>query len=100
MIGVDSHSAGRWRLRSVVAQAMACALVSVTVAPAAAALAFRGVGEPSLAAATLKTGGFDAVSELRRADDAFQSQNVGRDRQIGLFGRDRVVATGVHTSPR
>ena len=59
------------------------------------ALAPVDVQQPLQAAMSTRTGGFGARVEFARRGDAVQFQNVGRDRQVGLYGRDRVVAIGV-----
>src|SRR4051812_41172126 len=46
---------------------------------------------PSLAATNSRTGEFGASSALTRADDTFPYPNSGRNRQVGLFGRDGLV---------
>jgi hypothetical protein len=62
-------------------------------------LAWRSVGRPSLAAPVNGDDGFGQVSEFTRANDVFQYQNVGMGRQVAVFGRDQVVATGNRQTP-
>jgi hypothetical protein len=59
------------------------------------ALAWRGVDRPALQAAMPPSGGFGPLSALTRSEEGFQFRNLGLGRQLAVFGRDGVVATGV-----
>jgi hypothetical protein len=47
------------------------------------------VQQPLQAAPSTRTDGFGAPMAFARRGDAVQFQNIGRDRQVALYGRDR-----------
>ena len=59
------------------------------------ALAPRGgAGGPVLQSTVSRSGGLGPLSALTRRDDVLEVEKAGRGRQVAVFGRDRVVATG------
>ena len=59
------------------------------------ALAPRGgAGGPVLQATISRSGGLGPLSALTRPDDMLEFEKAGRGRQLAVFGRNRVVATG------